>query len=230
MLIIENLNVYAEDKKILDNINLVVKDNEVIAIIGPNGSGKSSLARAIINDQKLKKEGKIIYNNTDITNLETEEIARLGIFYSFQEPPEIENLRLRTLLKFLLKDYDENKILELGREFNLPEDFLDRGVFYNYSGGEKRKLNLLIAILLNKDLYIFDEIDSGIDIEFQKKIKNIINELKKSGKTIMIITHNIKFLKDIDVDKIVVMKDGKIISISGKEIIDIVEKYGYSGF
>ncbi|BBL45455.1 Fe-S cluster assembly ATPase SufC [Nanobdella aerobiophila] len=229
MLKIENLSIYSEDKKILNNINLDFENGKIYLIFGPNGSGKTTLSKAILNDINYRKEGRIILNDIDITNMKTEEIAKY-IYYSFQNPIEIENIKTRTILMNILKNYNEENIKKIGQELGLPDNFLDRGINHNLSGGEKKRLSLLLSILLNRDVIIFDEIDSGSDIEFMEKLKYYINKLKNEGKIIIIISHNMKFIKDINIDVVMILLNGEIKYIGSKEIINKIEEHGFSIF
>jgi Fe-S cluster assembly ATP-binding protein len=164
-----------------------------------------------------------------ITNEKTENISKY-IFYSFQNPIEIENIRTKTLLMNILENYDEEKIKKLGKEIGLPEDFLERGINYNLSGGEKKRFSLLLSILLNRKINIFDEIDSGADIEFLDILKEYLEKMKKEGKTIILISHNIKFVKELDIDKVIILLNGEIKYEGGKEILEKIEKYGFTIF
>jgi len=229
MLKIEGLNVYSDNKKILENVNLEFEYGKLYLVFGPNGSGKTTLAKAILNDESLKKDGKIILDNIDITNEKTENIAK-HIFYSFQDSVEIENIRTRTLLMHVLDNFDEKKILDLGKNLGLPEDFLDRGINYNLSGGEKKRFSLLLSILLNRNIIIFDEIDSGADIEFLNKLKYYLGQLKKENRMIILISHNLKFAKELDVDKVIILIDRKVKYVGDKSILDKIEKNGFNIF
>mgnify|MGYP001772724730 FL=1 len=197
MLKVRDLNVFVEDKKILNKINLDINEKEIVAIMGPNGSGKSTLARAIMNDKRLRKEGKIYFLNEDITDLDTYEIARRGIFLTFQNPPEIEYVKTKTFLRYILGDsYNENEIIDLGKNLGLPKDFLDRGINYNFSGGEKKKFELLLIELIKPKLVIFDEIDSGLDIDSLLMINEFIKE-KLKEMSFIIITHYTRIFQNI---------------------------------
>jgi len=229
MLKIEGLNVYSDNKKILENINLEFEYGKLYLIFGPNGSGKTTLAKSILNDESLKKEGKIFLDNIDITNEKTENIAKY-VFYSFQDPVEIENIRTKTLLMYILDNFDEKKILNLGKDLGLPEDFLDRGVNYNLSGGEKKRFSLLLSILLNRKIIIFDEIDSGVDIEFLNKLKYYLDQFKKENKIVILISHNLKFVKELDIDKVIILIDGKIKYVGDKNILNKIEENGFNIF
>lgn len=227
MLKIENLKVYVEDKLILKNINLEVNEKEIVAIMGPNGSGKTSLARAILNHKGFRKEGKIYFNGEDITNLETYEISKRGIYYTFQSPPEIETIKNRIFLMNLLEKYDENHIRKIANELGLPEDFLNRGINEGFSGGEKKKFELFLMKLLNPKLVIFDEIDSGLDVD---SLLFVEKEIMNRDRTYIIITHYTRIFRNIKPDKVYILLDGEIKKVGGEEVLDHIERYGYRNF
>jgi Fe-S cluster assembly ATPase SufC len=118
----------------------------------------------------------------------------------------------------------------LGKNLGLPEDFLDRGINYNLSGGEKKRFSLLLSILLNRNIIIFDEIDSGADIEFLNKLKYYLGQLKKENRMIILISHNLKFAKELDVDKVIILIDRKVKYVGDKSILDKIEKNGFNIF
>ena len=229
LLKIKNLSVTAENKKIIDGIALNIKEGEIVAIMGPNGSGKTTLARSIINDPRLDKQGKIYFKEKDITNLSTDEIARLGIFLSFQSPPEIESVKTGMLLTYIKDNFDEAKVKKIGIKLGLPEDFLERGLNVGLSGGEKKKMEILLMKLLDPELIILDEIDSGLDIDSLTKINDIIKEMNDKGKTFLIITHYTRIFQKIKPDRVLIMKNGKIVKRSDSSLLKVIDENGYDG-
>lgn len=226
MLTIKNLSVFVESKKILEKINLEISKKEIVAILGPNGSGKTTLARAILNDKRYKKTGKIIFEDKDITKMPTESIIRLGVFFTPQFIPSIEYVKTKTFLKYLgFTKLDE--IVRIAKEINLREDFIERGLNENLSGGERKKFEILLLKTSNSKLAILDEIDSGLDLETVKYLIKVIKEKKNEGMSFIIISHYPTIFKEIETDKAVVLKDGKIAKTGGKEIIEEIEKNGY---
>lgn len=221
MLLIKNLNVWIDNKKILENINAEFKYSEISVIIGPNGSGKSTLARAILNDRRLRKEGKIILDGEDITNLETYKIAE-KIYFAFQYPPEIEYLNTGIFLESFYENRE--KVEDLIHYLELPEDIINRGVNYGLSGGERKKFEILLSLLRDYKVYIFDEPDSGLDEESIKKVSEIIKKLKEAGKCVIIITHTNRLFKNFLPDKLYIMKNGKIV---GSEKPESIRKISY---
>ncbi|MCD6482819.1 MAG: Fe-S cluster assembly ATPase SufC [Candidatus Aenigmarchaeota archaeon] len=229
LLKIKNLSVAAENKKIIDDVTLNIKEGEIVAIMGPNGSGKTTLARSIINDPRLNKQGKIYFKEKDITNLSTDEIARLGIFLSFQSPPEIESVKTGMLLTYIKDNFDEEEVKKSGIKLGLPEDFLERGLNVGLSGGEKKKMEILLMKLLDPELIILDEIDSGLDIDSLTKINDIIKEMNDKGKTFLIITHYTRIFQKIKPDRVLIMKNGKIVKRSDSSLLKVIDENGYDG-
>ncbi|MEM1782417.1 MAG: ATP-binding cassette domain-containing protein [Nanopusillaceae archaeon] len=220
MLSIKNLNVWIDDKKILENVNVEFNYSEISVVIGPNGSGKSTLIRAILNDKRLKKEGKIILDGEDITNLETYKIAE-KIYVAFQYPPEVEYLNTEVFLESLYNGKSE--IYNLINDFNLPKDIFYRGLNYGLSGGERKKFEIILSLLRDYKVYIFDEPDSGLDEVSIKKVSEIISKLKKMKKCVIVITHTNRLFRDFLPDKVYIMKDGKIIGSEKPENINRID-------
>jgi len=227
LLKVENLSAKINEKIILENISFSIAQGEILAIMGPNGSGKSTLARCILNDERIEKFGKIYFLGQDITNLETNEIAKLGIYLSLQFQPEIEYVKIRTFLKYLgIKDFQE--VEKSGKELELPKDFLDRGINQNFSGGERKKFEILLIKLLNPKLIIFDEIDSGLDINSLEYLNSFILQQIKDGKTFLIISHYTRIFRDFKPNRVIILKNGKIYKQGGKELLDLIDKHGYN--
>jgi len=232
---IKNLNVWIENKKILDNINLEIKRGKIYFLMGPNGSGKTTLCKAILGFPELKIEGIIEVDGENILNLNTWERVHRGIYVSFQNPIEIEEIKYKDYLMYLLKIHKKEnnfeKVLEILDELGLNKEILERYLNYNFSGGEKKKSEILQMILLEPKYIILDEPDSGIDYDSLKKISNIILkyfEDKKPG--ILIITHHAEILKYIVPDKVYILFNGEIVYSGDKEIIDRIKVEGYKIF
>jgi len=224
---VENLYAKISGKIILENINFSINEGEILAIMGPNGSGKSTLARCIVNDKRIEKSGKIFFLDRDITNLETDEIAKLGIYLSLQFQPDIEFVKVRTFLSYLgIRDLDLAR--KIGEELGLPQDFLDRGINQNFSGGERKKFEILLIKLLNPKLIIFDEIDSGLDINSLDYLNKFIKDEIRNGKSFLIISHYTRIFRDIKPNKVLVLKDGKVYKEGGPEILELIDKNGYN--
>ncbi len=241
---IKKLNVKIKKKKVINNLNLKIKKKEIHILMGPNGSGKSSLSLVIAGNKKYKIiKGIILYNNIKINKISTEERAKKGIFISFQNSIEIHGLNNEFFLQQSLnsiRKYNKKKklniieirkkIYKIIKKLNFNKKFLHRSLNEGFSGGEKKKNDILQILLLKPNMIILDEIDSGLDIKNLKLIIKIINKLKKKNKSFLIITHNPKIINNIDVDFIHIMNKGKIIKSSNKNISKIIEKKGYEKF
>ena len=239
MLKLENLNFSIANKKILDNFNLEIKDGEIHAIMGPNGIGKSTLTKIIMShpDYKLK-DGKIYFNKEIINNKEVDEISKMGIFVSFQDPIEIDGVTNNDFLKMALENkinkkvnlYEFISIMEKNRkELDIPKEFINRYVNEKASGGEKKKSEILQMKILEPKLIILDEIDSGLDIDSLKLVTENINEYLKNHKvtSVLIITHYPRILEYIKPDYVHIFNNGKIVKSSDYSLAWEIEKKGY---
>ncbi|AFK22777.1 Fe-S cluster assembly ATPase SufC [Pyrococcus sp. ST04] len=237
MLKVENLHVSAGGKEILKGVNLTVNPGEFHIIMGPNGSGKSTLALTIAGHPKYKiTRGKIKLNGEDITDLPPDERAKRGIFLAFQVPPEVEGVRIIDFLTQVLselKGIDVMKaydiIKEKAQELWFKEEDLRRCINVGFSGGERKRLELLQALLIEPKVLILDEPDSGVDVDSLSVISRKIEELHKKGISIVLITHYGRILKHIDRENIIVhvMESGRIIKSGGAELVDIIEAEGF---
>ena len=240
LLEIKDLYVNAGDKEILKGLNLKINKGEIHVIMGPNGSGKSTTANAILNNPEYNKvQGKINFDGVDISNLKTDEIARLGIFMSFQLPEEIPGITVTNFLK-----YAKNKITgkpvkifefkdELKKymdELNMNPKNMDRSLNVGFSGGEKKKNEILQMLVLNPKLAILDETDSGLDVDAIKTVSKGIQMFKNENNAILIITHNTKILNSLKVDFVHILVDGKIVATGNQELATIIENEGYSKY
>src|SRR3989344_3527099 len=230
---IKNLDVSVEGRKILQKANLDVYDGEAHVIMGPNGSGKSTLAFCILGHPAYKVEGgEIIFKGSVLNDLKTDERARLGIFLGFQNPLALEGVSFFSLMQaaknsqdvFGLRDEIAQKFSNLG----LSDDFIMRPVNDGASGGERKKLELAQSQMLLPKLAIFDEIDTGLDVDALKKIGEEIASLKRRGTAVVIITHYQRILKYIRPDRVHIMVDGSIVKSGGAELAEKISESGYS--
>ena len=237
MLEIKNLKVDIDNKNILNDFNLNIKEDEIHVIMGPNGAGKSSLSRVIMRDEDFIVSGSIKFLNNDILSLKTDEVSRLGIFLSMQNPLYIEGISnadfLRTaigikenkninLYKFITEMEDNIKKLELS--LSMIHEDINKG----FSGGQKKKNEVLQMKMLKPKLIILDEIDSGVDVDSLKKISKEINDYKKENKSsILIITHYTNILKYIKPDYVHILKDKKIVKTGDYNLAKEIEEKGY---
>ena len=243
MLKIEDLHVNVGDKKILQGINLEVKPGEVHAMMGPNGSGKSTLANVLSGRDGYEiVKGKISYLKENLLELEPEVRACKGLFLAFQYPVEIPGVSgmnfLRTTLNSIRKykkqkELDGVNFLKLLREkakfIKMDEKLIKRSVNTGFSGGEKKRSEILQMILLEPKLAILDETDSGLDIDALKTVANGVNDLKNKNRSFLIITHYQRLLNYIVPDKVHILSNGKIVKTGDKNLAIELEKKGYEG-
>lgn len=240
LLEIKDLCVSAEDKEILKGINLKINKGEIHVIMGPNGSGKSTTANAILNNPAYtKNKGSITFDNTDITDMKTDEIARKGVFMSFQLPEEIPGVSVTNFLK-----YAKNKVTgkpvkvfqfkeELKQnmeELHINPKYMERSLNVGFSGGEKKKNEILQMLILNPKLAILDETDSGLDVDAIKTVSKGIEMFKNNDNAVLIITHNTKILHSLKVDYVHILVDGKIVKTGGQELAREIEDNGYAQY
>ncbi|MBU2503520.1 MAG: Fe-S cluster assembly ATPase SufC [Nanoarchaeota archaeon] len=237
---IKNLHVKHEGKEILKGVNLRLENGKVHALMGPNGSGKTTLAETFMGNPKYKiTKGQILLDGKDITNLRADKKAKLGLFLSFQNPVTISGV---TVSNFLRQAYNSihkeklsllefRKLLDEKRELlNIPSEFLSRYLNEGFSGGEKKKLEILQLLVLNPKVAILDETDSGLDIDSLKIVSQGISNFMTPEKIILIITHYKRILEYVKPDKVFILIDGKIVSSGGAELVNKLEKEGYEMF
>ena len=240
LLEIKDLYVNAEEKEILKGLNLNINKGEVHVIMGPNGAGKSTLANVILNNPEYKKiKGQVTFEGEDISNLSTDKIAKKGIFMSFQSPEEIPGISTLNFLKVAKKSIDEKpvKIFEFKDtvkkyvdELNMNPKLIDRNLNVGFSGGEKKKNEILQMLVLNPKIAILDETDSGLDIDAVKTVSKGIEMYKSDENAVLIITHNMKILQNLKVDYVHVLIDGKIVKTGTSELAKEIEKEGFSKY
>ena len=240
LLQINSLCANVDGKEILKNLDLTINKGEVHVIMGPNGAGKSTLANVILNNLEYEKtSGQVLFENEDITNLKTDEIARKGIFLSFQTPEEIAGISVFNFIKTAKNKVQQNsnsmiklkeEIEEKMKELNMKSSFVNRDLNVGFSGGEKKKNEMLQMLELNPKLAILDETDSGLDVDAIKTVSKAINMFKNKKNAVLIITHSTKILKELKVDFVHILLNGKIVKTSGPELADEIDKNGYSQF
>jgi len=243
MIDIKNLRASVDDKEILKGLNLKIGKGEVHAIMGPNGSGKSTLSYVLSGKEGYNVEGEIKFNKKNLLELNAEERAREGIFLAFQYPIEIPgvfiNNFLRTSLnsvrkangKAELNAIDFLKIVkEKAKELNIGEEMLSRPLNVGFSGGEKKRNEILQMSLLEPSFVVMDETDSGLDIDALKIVSNGVNSLRDPERSFLIITHYQRLLNYIKPDFVHVLSDGKIVKTGDWKLALDLEDEGYGQF
>ena len=242
MLSIKNLHANVEDKNILKGLSLEVKPGEVHAIMGPNGSGKSTFGYVLSGREGYEvTEGEVSFDGQNILEMEADERAREGLFLAFQYPVEIPGVSNMEFLKASIdttrehqgkEPYDAVTFMKLAREkcqqVNLDQNFLKRGVNEGFSGGEKKRNEIMQMMMLEPKLCILDETDSGLDIDALQVVADGVNACRDENRAFIVVTHYQRLLDYIVPDYVHVLSDGKIIKSGGKELALELEEKGYS--
>jgi Fe-S cluster assembly ATP-binding protein len=244
LLEVKDLKVRVEDREILHGLSLTVNPGEVHAIMGPNGSGKSTLSHVIAGKPGYEVTGgQILFRGEDLLEMEPDERAAKGVFLAFQYPVEIPGVTtmnfLRTALNAQRKARGEGeystpdflkKVREVAKALNIPQDMLKRGVNVGFSGGEKKRNEILQMALFEPSLCILDEMDSGLDIDALRIAADGVNALRSSERAIVVITHYQRLLNYIVPDFVHVMAKGSVVKTGGKELALQLEESGYAQF
>lgn len=256
LLKINNLKAQINSTKILNGVDLNINKNEIHVIMGPNGSGKSTLSNAIMGNPKIRvTSGTIDFEEKNVTKLKPEDRAKLGIFMAFQYPREIEGVQLNEFLfaayNSISKGFTQSKagrasnksrvthmdVFEFNKKLeheanklNMDPEFLTRVLNKGFSGGEKKKAEMLQLSILNPKLAILDETDSGLDVDALKIVSKAINNFHNKNNSILLITHYQRILKYIKPDYVHVMIDGKIVKSGKKDLARELEKKGYETY
>ena len=242
MLKIENLKATVDDKVILNDFNMIINDGETHVIMGPNGVGKSTLSRVIMGDSNYKiLSGNIIFNGDNLIPLSTDERAKLGIFLAMQYPMEIEGVSNQDFLRTAMSAVNNKRIglydfilkCENGAdELSMNKELIHRSLNVGFSGGEKKKNEVLQIKLLEPKLIILDELDSGLDIDSLRIVGMNIHNYKEEhpNTSILIITHHPKILEYLHPDYVHIMNNGTIIETGNYELAMEIEKNGYTNY
>ena len=244
MLSIKNLHATVEGTPILKGINLEIKPGEVHAVMGPNGSGKSTLAQVLAGHEAFEvTEGEVLFDGVNLLDLEVEERALAGLFLAFQYPveiPGVSNLQfLRTALNTKRKQNGQDELdsvsfmklaKEKAKQVDLSPDFLKRGVNEGFSGGEKKRNEIMQMLMLEPRLGILDETDSGLDIDALRTVSDGVNAMRSEDRSFLVITHYQRLLQYIVPDVVHVLMNGRIVKTGGKELAHELESQGYEGF
>ncbi len=240
LLNIKDLYAKVGEKVILKGLNLKINKGEVHVIMGPNGAGKSTLANIILNNPQYEvTNGDITLDGENIKGLKTDEIAKKGIFMSFQTPEEVPGISVTNFLKAAktarsdepIKIFAFKKELEENmKKLNMNPTYSTRDLNVGFSGGEKKKNEILQLLTLNPKLAILDETDSGLDVDAIKTVSKGINMFKTDENAVLIITHSTKILQDIKVDYVHILIDGKIVKTGDGSMASMIEKEGYEKY
>ena len=238
---IKDLTVKIKEKPVLNNLNLNIKEGEIHVIMGPNGVGKSTMSNVIMGSPLYEvSSGDILVNKKSILSLTTDERARLGLFLSFQNPLDIEGVTNQEFLKMAINSnretpiglYDFIKELEQNyKDLDFPKSMMHRGINQNFSGGEKKKNEIIQMKTLRPKFLILDELDSGLDVDSLDLVcKNVLEYHAREKCSILLITHYNRILDKIKPDFVHVLKDGKIIKTGDSSLADLIEEKGYKVF
>lgn len=241
LLKVEGLHAGVENKEILRGVDLNIGAGEVHVLMGPNGSGKSTLATTIMGDPRFEiTSGKIYFEGEDITSLSTDKIAKKGLFYSFQNPIEVPGVTLRNFIRSTMeavtgKRATPFKLMKMLKEpmevLGIDEAYLDRDLNVGFSGGEKKKAEILQLLMLEPKLAILDETDSGLDVDAVQVVSKGIREYRnKVNGAIIVITHNTKILSALEVDAAHVIVDGNIVDNGDASLVEKVNSQGFETY
>lgn len=240
LLKINDLYVNAGEKEILKGLNLEIKKGETHVIMGPNGAGKSTLANVILNNPEYKKiEGNVEFEDEDITKTPTHEIAQKGVFMSFQSPEEIPGISTMNFLKYAknkitgkpVKVFELKKEIEKDvEELNMNPHLIQRNLNVGFSGGEKKKNEILQMLVLKPKLAILDETDSGLDVDAIRTVSKGIQMYHNKENSVMIITHNTRILENLKVDYVHILVNGKIVKTGDASLAKEIEENGYEKY
>ncbi len=235
---IENLHASREGKEIVKGVTLEIPASEVHALMGPNGSGKSTLANALMGHPKYAvTEGRVLLDGDDVTAQPPNEKAAKGLFLSMQHPPEVSGVSVSHFLRVVVTTArrepvsvaDFRKMLkEKMTELKIDPAFMNRGLNEGFSGGEKKRMEILQLALLAPKYAILDETDSGLDVDALKIVTDGIESARRAGMGVLLITHYTRILKHLAPNRVHVLSDGRIVRSGGKELAEQIEKEGYA--
>ena len=240
MLKIENLHASVESTSIIKGVNLEINPGEVHAIMGPNGSGKSTLANVLMGNPVYEiTEGKITFGGEDITEEPVDNRAKKGMFLAFQYPESIPGVTIVNMLKTALTNIEETEyttvelrltVAEAMKDLGLSPDFVDRYLNDGFSGGERKRNEILQLAVLNPKLAILDETDSGLDVDGLRIVGEGISNLRTPDRGYLVVTHYQRLLEYVKPDYVHVFVDGNIVETGGTELSDKLEKEGYESY
>lgn len=238
---VKNLVANVEDKEILHGVNLDIKKGETHVLMGPNGAGKSTLGYVLMGNPKYSvSDGNILFKEKDITEEAADKRAKEGMFLSFQEPLEVPGLSLSSFLRSALEQRRGGRIrlwdfkkemADAMKVLQMDEDYAHRSLNVGFSGGEKKKAEILQLLMLKPDLAILDETDSGLDVDAVRLVSKGVEVYQKKQKgALLIITHSTRILESLHVDYTHIMVDGHIVATGDGSLVDKINKEGYESF
>ena len=237
MLKVENLHVEIDGNEIVKGLDLEVGKGEIHAIMGPNGSGKSTLANVLMGHPRYEvTEGSVTYEGEDVLELEPDERAKMGMFLAFQYPSEVPGVSVANFLRTAVNSVREEDLSPMDMYKLLQEKmavmrmdpkFAERYLNEGFSGGEKKRNEILQLLMLEPRLAILDETDSGLDIDALQVVARGVNEMRAPGFSAVLITHYQRILRYIEPDRVHVMLDGRLVTSGGKELAEALEEKGY---
>jgi Fe-S cluster assembly ATP-binding protein len=238
---IRNLHVRAGDKEVLKGVDLTVSKGRMHALMGPNGSGKSTLANAIMGHPNFEvTEGQILFRGEEITEAEPDERARMGLFMAFQYPVAVPGVTVTKYLRMVMNAHREaageepvplkdfrRAVEEAMKLTEVPREFASRYLNEGFSGGEKKRMEILQLALQRPEMAVLDETDSGLDIDALRTVANGVNTLRGPDMGVLIITHYQRILHLVEPDFVHVLYDGRIVKEGGPELVELLEQRGY---
>ena len=244
LLEVKNLHVEVADRKILNGLSLTVEKGQVAAIMGPNGSGKSTLSYVLAGKPGYEvTEGQVLFNGEDVLEMEADERAAKGLFLAFQYPMEIPGVATMTFLRTALNAQRKTrgeaelstpefmkKVREAAAKLNIDQDMLRRAVNVGFSGGEKKRNEILQMAMLEPKLAVLDETDSGLDIDALQLVAEGVNRLRSPERSMIVITHYQRLLNYIVPDVVHVLSKGRVVKTGGKELALELEAKGYAQY
>ncbi|MEW6722754.1 MAG: Fe-S cluster assembly ATPase SufC [Candidatus Micrarchaeota archaeon] len=239
---IKGLKVSIEGRTIIDGLDLSMKKGEIHAIMGPNGAGKSSLAEALMGHPSFKVEGSITLGGEELSGLPADERARKGLFLAFQSPEEVEGVKVSNFIRKVMasreggeQDLDRmvkmhEELISIAGRLGMDKAFISRELNVGFSGGEKKRLEVLQMLALKPKVVVLDEVDSGLDVDGIKLISKAISELNDGERCFLMITHYPRILKYVKPDFVHILAHGRIALSGGEKLAHDIEEHGYSSY
>jgi Fe-S cluster assembly ATP-binding protein len=232
---ISQLHVAVQGKQIVKGVSLDLAAGSIHALMGPNGSGKSTLAYALAGHPSFAVvKGKILLNGKDISRISPEARARAGLFLSFQHPVEVAGITVQQFLRSAICEIRqeipatfETQLVEACKQLQIPEALLGRSLNEGFSGGEKKRVEMLQLLMLKPAYAILDEVDSGLDVDAIKLVASVVSKLQQAGSGILVITHSSRLLKFLAYDRVYIMQHGVIVDSGKKDLVQRIEASGF---